>query len=102
MHDPYTGTYQIHAANGLGMAITQIGTSLIPTSDRDLVLNNVLHVPATHKNLISVHHFTLDNNTFIKFHPYFFLIKDQKMKKVMLHGPCKGGLYPLPPSSSKF
>jgi hypothetical protein len=24
------------------------------------------------------------------------------MKKVLLHGPCKGGLYPLPPSSSKF
>jgi hypothetical protein len=78
MHDPYTGTDQIHAANGSGMAITQIGTSLIPTSDRDLVLNNVLHVPATHKNLISVHCFTLDNNTFIKFHPYFYLIKDQK------------------------
>jgi hypothetical protein len=24
------------------------------------------------------------------------------MRKVLLHGPCKGGLYPLPPSSSKF
>jgi hypothetical protein len=24
------------------------------------------------------------------------------MKKVMLHGLCKGGLYPLPPSTSKF
>jgi hypothetical protein len=24
------------------------------------------------------------------------------MKKVLLHGPCKGGLYPLPPFSSKF
>jgi hypothetical protein len=102
MHDPYTGTDQIHAANGSDMAITRIGTSLIPTSDRDLVLNNVLHVPATHKNLISVHHFTLDNNTFIEFHPYFFFIKDKKTKKVLLHGPCKGGIYPLPPSSSKF
>jgi hypothetical protein len=102
MHDPYTGTDQIHATNGSGMAITRIGTSLIPTSDRDLVLNNVLHVPATHKNLISIHHFTLDNNTFIEFHPYFFFIKDKKTKKVLLHGPCKGGIYPLPPSSSKF
>jgi hypothetical protein len=24
------------------------------------------------------------------------------MKKVMLHGQCKGGLYPLPPFTSKF
>jgi hypothetical protein len=34
---------------------------------------NVLHVPSTHKNLILVHRFTLDNDIFIEFHPYFFL-----------------------------
>jgi hypothetical protein len=90
------------------MSITQIGTSFIPTSDCDLVLNNVLHVPSTHKNLISVHHFTLDNDTYIEFHPFFFFIKDRKMRKVLhpffffikdrkmrkvlLQGPCRGGL----------
>jgi hypothetical protein len=102
MHDTYLDNDQIHVANGSGMNITCIGTTIIPTSSRNLVLNNVLHVPATHKNLISIHCFTLDNDTYIEFHPYFFLIKDQKMKKVMLHGPCKGGLYPLPPSTSRF
>jgi hypothetical protein len=60
------------------------------------MLNNVLHIPSTQKNLIFVHHFTLDNATFTEFHPYFFLIKDQKMRKVLLHNPCKGGLYPPP------
>jgi hypothetical protein len=100
MHELYTGTDQIQATNSSGMTITRIGTSLIPTSGRDLVLNNVLHVPTTHKNLIFVHRFTLDNDTFIEFQPYFFLIEDPKMKKVLLHGPCKGSLYPLPPSSS--
>jgi hypothetical protein len=102
MHEPYTSLDQVHTVNGSGMDITQIGFSIIPSSDRDLVLNNVLYVPSTHKILISVHHFTLDNDTFIEFHPFFFLIKDHKTKKVMLHGPCKGGLYPLPPSTSKF
>jgi hypothetical protein len=102
MHEPYTGPDQIHAANGSGMDITQIGSSIIPSSGCGLVLNNVLHVSSTHKNLISVHRFTLDNDTFIEFHPYFFLIKDRKTKKVLLHGPCKGSLYPLPPSTSKF
>jgi hypothetical protein len=102
MHEPYTSPDQVHAVNGLGMDIARIGSSIIPSFGRDLVLNNVLHVPSTHKNLISVHHFTLDNDMFIEFHPYFFLIKDQQTKKVLLHGPCKGGLYPLPPSTSKF
>jgi hypothetical protein len=58
------------------MDITQIGSSIIPSSGCDLVLNNVLHVSSTHKNLIFVHCFTLDNDTLIEFHPYFFLIKD--------------------------
>jgi hypothetical protein len=102
MHEPYTGPDQVHTVNGSGMDIARIGSSIIPSFGRDLVLNNVLHVPSTHKNLISVHYFTLDNDMFIEFHPYFFLIKDQQTKKVLLHGPCKGGLYPLPPSTSKF
>jgi hypothetical protein len=102
MHDHYPDNDQIHAANGTGMDITHIGKTIIPTSHHDLVLDNVLHVLSTHQNLISVHRFTLDNDTFIEFHPYFFFIKDQKMRKVLLHGPCKGSLYPLPPSSSRF
>jgi hypothetical protein len=76
MHDRYNGNDQIHAANGAGMEISRIGKSIVPTPSRNRVLNNVLHVPTVHKNLISVHRFTLNNNTFIEFHPYFFLIKD--------------------------
>jgi hypothetical protein len=102
MHDTYSGHDQIHAANDSGMDITHIGNTIISTSTRDLVLQNVMHAPSTHKNLIFVHCFTLDNDTFIEFHPYFFLIKDRKMRKVLPHGPCKGGLYPLPSSTSKF
>jgi hypothetical protein len=102
MHEPYTSNDQVQVANGSGMDINRIGKTIIPTSDRDLVLNHVLHVPSAHKNLISVHLFTLDNDTFIEFHPYLFLIKDRKTKKVLLHGPCRGGLYPLPPFTSKF
>jgi hypothetical protein len=77
MHDPYCGNDQIHAANGLGMNIARVGNSIIPTPTRDLTLNNVLHVLSYHKNLISVHRFTHDNDTFIKFHPLFH-IKDRK------------------------
>jgi hypothetical protein len=89
MHDHYDGADQVHAANGTCMTISCISKSVIPTPSRDLVLNNVLHVPSTHKNLISVHRFTLDNDTFIEYHPFFFLIKDQKTRKVLLHGRVK-------------
>jgi hypothetical protein len=102
MHDPYTSMDQIHAVNGIGMDITSIGTSIVRTSTRNLTLNNVLHVPTTHKNLISVHRFTLDNDTFTEFHPFFFSIKDQKTRKVLLHRPCKDGMYPLPPPVYRF
>jgi hypothetical protein len=78
MHEPYHGADQIHIANRSGMNINRVGNIVIPTSSRHPMLNNVLHVPSTYKNLISIHHFTLDNDTFIEFHPYFFLIKDQK------------------------
>jgi hypothetical protein len=100
MHDAYNGTDQIHAANDIGIEISHVGTSIIPTRHCNLVLNNVLHVPSTNK--ISVHKFALGNNLFIEFHLFYFLINDQKMRKVVLHSRCKGGLYPLPSSSSKL
>jgi hypothetical protein len=77
------------------MEITHIGYSVLPTSFRPLHLNHVLRVPHTHKNLVSIHRFNLDNNTFIEFHPFFFLIKDQATRQVLVRGPCRGGLYPL-------
>jgi hypothetical protein len=77
------------------MDIEHIGNSVISTLIRSLHLKNILHVTRTHKQLISIHHFTLDNNTFVELHPFFFLVKDQVSKRVLLHGPCKGGLYPL-------
>jgi hypothetical protein len=102
MHDVYYDNDQVHMANGSGMYTTHIGKSIILTPTHNITLNNVLHVPSTHKSLISVHHFTLDNDTFIEFYSFFFLIKDQKMRKLLPHRRCKGGLYPLPFSTSKF
>jgi hypothetical protein len=105
MHERYNGHDQIRAANGAGMDIDHIGKSVIPTSSRPLHLNHVLHVPRAHKQLVSIHRFTLDNHTFIELHPYFFLIKDQATEKVLLRSPCRGGLYPLlslPSSTQKL
>jgi hypothetical protein len=84
IHDAYITSDQIHAANGVRMEISHIGTSIIPIPSRNLLLNSVHHVPTANKNLISIHKFTLDNDMFIKFHLFYFLIKDQKTRKVLL------------------
>jgi hypothetical protein len=98
----YSGQEQVHNANGAGMKISHIGQSLICFPHKNLKVKNILHVnilhvPSTSKNLLSVHHLTLDNNIFIKFHPWFFLIKDQVTKRVLFRGRCRRGLYHLVP-----
>jgi hypothetical protein len=95
IHERYNGTDQIRTASGAGMDINHIGHSVIHTPSRDLHLRNILHAPKAAKNLIFVHRLTKDNQAFMEFHPDFFLVKDQATKKTLLHGRCKGGLYPL-------
>jgi hypothetical protein len=99
-HECYHGNDQIHAANGAGMNITHIGETIIPTHDQNLHLKDVLLVPEASKILISAHRFTNDNHAFIEIHPEFFCAKDKVTRMVLLDGPCKGGLYPLPESST--
>jgi hypothetical protein len=66
MHERYNGNDQILVANGACMDVNHIGKYVIPTSSLLLHLNHVLHLPRAHKQLVSIHHFTLDNNTFIE------------------------------------
>jgi len=95
VRDKYRGGDQVHAANGSGMEIDQIGRSVVRTPNKNLILDNVLYIPQASKNLVSVHKLARDNDAFFEFHPSYFLIKDQTTKKVLLRGRCEGGLYPL-------
>jgi histone deacetylase 1/2 len=98
--DKYNGVDQIHTASGAGMHIRHIGQYIIHTPNCDLHLQNILHVPSTKKNLVSVHRLASDNNVFLEFHPDFFLIKDRDTRSTLLKGPCRKGLYPFPSTSS--
>jgi hypothetical protein len=79
------------------MHIKNIGHSIIRTPYRDLSLS---HVPQATKSLASVHRIASDNNIFFELHPNFFFIKDQESRKILLQGRTKGGLYPLPCSTT--
>ena len=58
----------------------------------------ILCVPTINKNLISVHHYTKQNNVILEFHPTYFLAKDWRTGEILLQGPCENGVYPLPSS----
>jgi hypothetical protein len=76
--DTYTGTDQVHAANGTGMHIHHIGHSQLPTPSKYLHLKGVLHVPSVTHSLLSVRRFTIDNRVFIEFHPKKNHVKDRE------------------------
>jgi hypothetical protein len=97
VRDTYNGHDQIYAANGTGMHIKNIGHSIIHTPYQDLSLS---HVPQATKNITSIHRIAYDNNVFFELHPNFLFIKDRESRKILLQGRTKGGLYPLPCSTT--
>jgi hypothetical protein len=79
------------------MDISHIGHTTVNTLNHPILLKNTLYVPRTRKkNLVLIHRLHVDNSIFIEFHPFFFLIKDQKTRTVLLKGRCIGGMHPLP------
>jgi hypothetical protein len=83
------------------MNINHIGDNTIHTPCRQLQLIRILHVSQASRNIVSVHRLASNNNVFLEFHshPHFFCIKDLDTRSILLKGPCRGGIYPLPSSS---
>ena len=99
VRDKFHGGEQVHAANGIGMEIANVGHSYLHSPN--LHLKNILHVPQAHKSLCSVNCLTRDNNVFLEFHRDHFSIKEQVTRKTLHRGRCEGGLYPLWSSPNK-
>jgi hypothetical protein len=94
--EEYTGNDQIGVGNGQGLRISHTGLASLPSHNTIFSLQNLLHVSQIQKNLLSINKFTRDNNVFIEFHPMCFFVKDLKIRKLLLQGPSRGGLYPWP------
>jgi histone deacetylase 1/2 len=80
--------------------VCKLAMLVVHTPTSNLFLNNILHVPSATKSLASVHKIAKDNNAYLEFHSDFFVIKDKDTKKILYHGRCQGGLYPLSSSAS--
>jgi hypothetical protein len=101
VQNKYKGSDHIVTASGAGMDICNTGHAVIKTPIKSLHLKNILHVPTSQKSLVSIHRLTSDNHTSLEYFPNYFLVKDLETRRVLLHGRCKDGLYPLPSSSHR-
>jgi hypothetical protein len=86
IRNKYQGGDQVHTASGSGMNISHIGHTTFPTPKHNILLKDILYVPRTRKNLVSIHRLTANNSIFMKPHPTLFLIKDRKTKTTLLRG----------------
>ena len=92
----YKGKEQLVLRNGNSLKICDIGSSTISSKflSQPLYLNDIFHVPAIIKKLLSIFKFTKDNNV-VEFYDDCCLVKDKNMRKILMLGKLKGGLYQL-------
>ena len=98
IHSEYDGTDEVILGDGSGLAMSHIGSLALLFPHRTFTLRDTLCVPNLCRNLISVHHLTKQNNVFVEFHPFHFLMKDKITRAILLRGACNNGIYTLPTS----
>ncbi|KAH7852279.1 hypothetical protein Vadar_022705 [Vaccinium darrowii] len=81
---PYSGTDSIIIGNGSQLVISHIGHAVLPTPTKSLSLNGVLCVPSIKKNLLSIRHFSQDNNCYFEMDSYGFRVKDNKTGQILV------------------
>jgi hypothetical protein len=82
------------------MSIRHFGHAIVESPFTKLHLKTFLHVLSATKNLSPFIVLLKTTMFFLSFPPWYFYVKDQTAKKVLLKGPCKKGIYPLVSSSS--
>ncbi|GKV41609.1 hypothetical protein SLEP1_g49115 [Rubroshorea leprosula] len=95
LHSEYLGPDELQIGDGIGLKITHVGDTTLPTSSTSFPLRNVLCVPSASKNLISVSQLCKHTNAIVEFHPDYFLVKDRSTGATMLRGPNIHGVYKL-------
>lgn len=107
-HDPqtlvdlalYHSNEQLQVGNGASLLIHSIGYSSLKLKKYPMKLVNVLHVPETQKNLLSIYPLTNDNDVYVEFHADHCIVKDEAIRTPLLKGTIKEGLYLLSQSNN--
>ena len=96
----YNGNDKVIIRNGTQLSILHTDNKIFQSPSKVFQLKRVLHAPHLATSLVSVSQFYADNNTFVEFHHWFFLVKEQVTKKVLLKGHLERGLYKFSTSFS--
>lgn len=75
LSNAYTRNDKVTVGNGRGLKIFNTSSSTLSTPTKSFNLNNILHVPTVHKNLLSIKQFSRDNKCFFEFYPIYFVVK---------------------------
>ena len=94
----YKGKSKVIIGNGSTLPITHIGHSV----NEPLIRKNILHVLNINKILLSISQFTTHNNVTLEFYSSCCLVKDKKMRLVLLRVTLDNRLYQLKVSHSKL
>lgn len=94
--DNYTpGNMSLFTCTGDRTPVTGIGTAKLKTSHADLVLKNVLVVPAATKNLLSIQKLTQDNPVAVHFTDSVCVVKDKMTNQSLVQGIPNQGMYQM-------
>ena len=92
-HAPYDGPNDIVISDGNGLHITHSGLTSLSTTSHSFTSLNVLCVPTMKRNLIFISQFFKSNQTYVKFLPSSFHVKDLQTGAILLHGRTKDDVY---------
>ena len=93
IHSEYDGIDEVILGDGSGLAVSHIGSLALHSPHRTFTLHDTLCVPNLCKNLISMHHLTKQNDVFVEFQPFYFLVKDKITGAILLKEACNNGIY---------
>ena len=93
---PFNGTLGVYVGNGDSLHISHVGNSSIHLGTKSLSLNDILVVPQLKENLVSIAKLTKDNNCVFACFSWGYVIKDLATGVILLKGPVKDNLYPIP------
>ena len=94
---PYNGDVNITVGNREGLVVQNIGSSILKTKRKSLILHNVLHVPHITMNLLSVKKFCRDNNCWFVCDDLIFFIQDKATRRIVYQGHSDDGeLFKIP------
>ncbi|KAE8688933.1 Detected protein of confused Function [Hibiscus syriacus] len=89
-----SGPGNVTVGSGDSLSNKAIGkTALCSSFSRDLILNDLLHVPKITKNLLSVSKLARDNEVYFEFHASRCCVRDEGTGEVLLQGQENDGLY---------